>query len=35
MGKRCYFEEGRIVGKGDMRGWGPHFGVFASVSVLT
>lgn len=34
MAKRRYFEEGKTVGKGGIRGWGLHFGVSVSVSVL-
>lgn len=34
MAKRHYFEEGKIVGKRGIRGWGLCFGLSASVSVL-
>lgn len=34
MAKRHYFEEGETVGKRSIRGWGFHFGMSASVSVL-
>lgn len=34
MAKRQYFEDGKIVGKRGIRGWGLHFGASASVGVL-